>query len=230
MELMQLYVLHRSSSNVQAQWEQSAKVYFKRELQELSQQQYVIEKQERHAQAAKDFPALVNWSQSVSSADFAGRVHILSKTLQEICILLGSDSKYGRVISRFEQWFAHASDIRSSRASHDPDKTIDLEFIEDLGDGWTTEVAYLERKLYASSRELQKLGEPREGSSVARTISILRRTVASMLEELAFIKVIERDTVLLEARWVEDEVARTILKPGYEDAGDALHHHGIWHD
>jgi len=231
MQLAQLHLLHRSSATTQYQWEASAKTHFKRELQFLSKQEAELDRLERDHHAATNYPALVAWSQSASSAEFAERIQILSRTLQEVSSLLESGSKYERVIGMFEDWFACAQRIRSSRCDADRARGAELGFVEDICDGWKADVAYWERKLMASARELQKLGEPREGSSIARVVALLRGTVDGMLEELATVKAIERDLVMAEARWVEDEVAK-IAWDVRDDvtALDSLPRHGIWHE
>ena len=227
-ELVQLHLLHQSSSATQSQWEQSAKAYFEHELQQLSRQRAELETEERHNQASINYPALAEWSQSVSSVEFAERIQILSRNLHEICSVLDAGGKYERVIGVFEVWVTCASRIRSSRRNPTQDNKADLEFVEDIGDGWKAEVAYLERKLTISSQELQGLGKPREGSSIAHVLSLLKGTVASMLEELAAIKAIERDLAILEAKWMESEVAKIAQGIGDEaDASDSLPCRGV---
>lgn len=208
LELLQLHMLHRSSASVQAQWEQSAKEHFKRELQDLSLQQAEFEKRERQAQAAINYPALVEWSQSTNQAEFTERIQILSRNLHGVRDLLDVESKYQRVIDLFERWFANASRLRGSRITSKHDDEQGLEFIEDIGDGWRAEVTYLERKLNTSFREIQELGQPKEASSVAELVSLLKQAVASMLEELECVQIMERDLVTLEAKWVEEEAMR----------------------
>ncbi len=142
--------------------------------------------------------------------------------------MLERESKYERVISIFEAWFACAQRTRSSRCGP---AEAELEFVESIGDAWKADVAYWERKLMASARELRQLGEPRQGSRVARVVALLRGAVEGMLEELAAVKGIERDVLLAEARWVEGEVAK-IARDGRDDAValGSLTHCGIWHE
>lgn len=231
MQLAQLHILHRSSATIQSQWEASAKTHFKRELHSLSQQEAALQRLERDHQAAINYPALAAWSQSGSSAEFAERIQILSRNLHEICSLLEGRSKYGRVISMFETWFARAQRTRRARCGHGPEGEAELEFVESMGDGWRADVAYWERKLMASARELRQLGEPREGSRIARVVALLRGTVDGMVEELAAVQGIERDVVVAEARWVAEEVAKIAWDGRNDDAAlDSLTHHGIWHE
>jgi len=230
-QLAQLHLLHRSSATTQSQWETSAKTHFKRELQNLSTQEAELQRLERDHQAATNYPALAAWCHSASSAEFAERIQILSRTLQEISSLLEGGSKYERVIGVFEAWFACAQRTRSSRCGPGREGEAELEFVEDIGDGWKAHVAYWERKLMASARELQQLGEAREGSRIARVVALLRGTVDGMVEELAAVKAIERDVVMAEARWVEEEVAKMAWDVGDDAAAlDLLTRHGIWHE
>jgi len=227
-QLAQLHLLHRSSATTQSQWETSAQIHFKRELQNLSTQEAELQRLERDHHAAINYPALAAWCHSASSAEFAERIQVLSRTLQEISSLLEGGSKYERVIGIFEDWFASAQRTRSSRCGPGD---VELEFMESIGDGWKAEVAYWERKLMASARELQQLGEPREGSSIARVVALLRGAVDRMVEELAVVKALERDVVRAEARWVNEEVAKMAWDVGDDAAAlDSLTRHGIWHE
>jgi len=227
-QLAQLHLLHRSSATTQSQWETSAKTHFKRELRNLSTQEAELQRLERDRHAAINYPALAAWSRST---EFAERIQILSRTLQEISSLLEGGSKYERVIGVFEAWFAGAQRIRNSRCGPSREEEAELEFVESIGDGWKADVAYWERKLMASARELLQLGEPREGSRIARVVALLRGTVDGMVEELAVVKGIERDVVLAEARWVNEEVAKMAWDVGDDAAAlDSLTRHGIWHE
>lgn len=230
-QLAQLHLLHRSSATTHSQWEASAKTHFKRELQNLSTQEGELQRLERDHHAAINYPALAAWCHSAPSAEFAERIQILSRTLQEISGLLEGGSKYERVIGVFEAWFAGAQRVRNSRCGPSREEEAEMEFVEDIGEGWKADVAYWERKLMASARELQQLGEAREGSSIARVVALLRGTVDGMVEELAAVKAIERDVVVAEARWVEEEVAKIAWDVGDDAAAlDSLTRHGIWHE
>jgi len=227
-QLAQLHLLHRSSATTHSQWEASAKTHFKRQLQALSTQEAELQRLERDRHAATNYPALAAWCQS---AEFAERIQVLSRTLQEVSSLLEGGSKYERVIGIFEAWFASAQMVRSSRCSPGQEGEAELEFVESIGDGWKADVAYWERKLMASARELQQLGEPREGSCIARVVALLRGAVDGMVEELAAVKAIERDVVRAEARWVEEEVAKIAGDVGDDAAAlDSLTRYGLWHE
>ena len=131
----------------------------------------------------------------------------------------------------FEAWFAGAQRVRNSRCGPSREEEAEMEFVEDIGDGWKADVAHWERKLMASARELQPLGEAREGSRIARVVALLRGTVDGMVEELGAVKAIERDVVVAEARWVEEEVAKIAWDVGDDAAAlDSLTRHGIWHE
>lgn len=167
----------------------------------------------------------MEWSQSTAtaaaasrSADFAERVQILSRNLQEVSSLLEVESRYARVIGSFEKWVTVAQKIRGSRRCAGAKKgkveaKAELEFIEGLGEGWRSEVAFLERKLMACSREVQKLEAPREReegrtSTIARIVALLKSAVEGMLEELASVRAIERELLFREATWVKERTAR----------------------
>ncbi|KAL8823357.1 MAG: hypothetical protein Q9191_005929 [Dirinaria sp. TL-2023a] len=230
MELAQLHLLHRSSNAIQMEWEQIAQASFKRKTQQLSEQQAIVQDLERKKEAFINYPALRDWSQSTPSVEFAERIRILSKNLHDICILLNSGGKYHRVVDVFESWFAAASNIRHTRGYSIEEAKTEYAFLEDLGDGWKAEVASLERKLTTASRELQGLGNPTEGSSIAIIMSMLRSVTGSMLEELDSMRGVERDLMMLENSWIEQEVAK--ITKDFESelkTPEPSTRSGIWH-
>ena len=230
MELTQLHLLHRSSKAVQREWELSAQASLKRKVQQLSKHQAIVQDLEREKAASINYPALRDWSQSTPSVEFAERVQIVSKILHDICILLDPGGKYHRVVDIFESWFTAASHIRHTRGYSITEANTELAFVEDLGDDWKAEMASLERKLTAASRELQRLGSPSEGSSIATIMSLLKSVTGSMVEELESMKGVERDLMTLENSWIEHEVSKitTDFESELDTAGISTRS-GIWH-
>ena len=229
-ELAQLNLLHRSSNAIQMEWQQSAQASFKRKLQQLSKQQTIVQGLEREKEASIEYPALKDWSQSAPSIEFAERIQILSRNLRDICILLDSAGRYHRVVGDFESWFASASHIHDARNYSTRYAKTEPAFVEDLGDDWKADVASLERKITTASRELQRLGKPPEGSKIANIMSLLKNVTGSMLEELGSMRTIERDLVMLENSWIEQEVSKITLDLESEnDIAELSSGSGIWH-
>lgn len=230
MELAQLHLLHRSSNAIQMEWEQSAQTSFKRKVHQLSKHQAIVQDLERKKEASINYPALRDWGQSTPSVEFAERVRVVSKNLHDICILLDSGGKYHRVVDVFESWFTAASNIRHTRGYSIAGAKTEFAFVEDLEDGWKAEVASLERKLTAASRELQRLGNPTEGSSIATIMSWLKSVTGSMLEELGSMRGVEHDLMVLETLWIEQEVAKMTTDFESElDTPELSTRSGIWH-
>lgn len=230
MDLAQLHMLHGSSDAVQTAWEKSAQASFRQKLQRLSKQESLLRDIERQRHACINYPAWKVWGEGSSNIEFTERIQIVSQNLHDIAMLLDVGGKYSHVIAQFESWFASTSRIRNARSSGSSVSEVDIDFIEGIGDGWKAEVIALERKLSAAMRDLRKLGQPAEGSSIAVVISLLRDATVSMLEELTSLRVIEHDLITLEARWIEQEAAK--ITSGTQD--DALvaklpSLRGIWH-
>lgn len=203
MELAQLHLLHRSAFCVQAQWEASAKQSYEHRFHALYERHTELKEVAHQQQTLINHLALVQWSKGRSGAQIADKVQLLSNNISDICSLLISEGKLTRILEIFESWFAQALRVRSQRESTGRKLGRDLDFIEGIGDGWKAEAMVLERELTYSARDLESFGEVQSTSSLGRILSLYRKLMVGLLEELDLIQSIENGIMTQETSWIE---------------------------
>ena len=206
MEMAQLHLLHRSVASVQAQWEKSAKGSFEYRFSALYERHIELKEIALQQQTLINQLSLVHWSQGRSGAQVAEKVRLLSQNVSDICNLLDSEGKYTHILEIFESWFAQALRVRAQRESNGQEPSRDLTFIEGIGDGWKAEAMVLERELTYSARDLESFGEIPSTSSLCRILSMYRKLVTGLLEELDLIQWIETEIMSRETLWIESEI------------------------
>ena len=206
MELAQLHLLHRSVLSVQVQWEKSAKVSFEYQFGALRERHIELKEIAYQQQTLINQIALVRWSQGRSGAQISENVQLLSHRIAEICDLLGLDGKYTHILEVFESWFSQALRVRGQRESFGREKGRDLDLIDGIGDGWKAEAMVLERELTYSARDLEGFGEVFEKSTLCRILSMYRKLVMGLLEELDLVQWIENEIMSQERVWIESTI------------------------
>lgn len=201
-ELMQMHVLHRSACAVESQWERSARLVFRQRFENLIGQYTRISKEEHVAQERLNLLALAGWCQDNSNLQLAEKAQVLSQTIQDVQIMTDPGGKFTRVVAVFENWFEWSSRLLQSREEKQLATGQEVEFIQDLGDGWKAEIAVLERKLTFTARELGRLGSAREGSSLAFILTSLGKMITAMQDEIASIRIVETQILTQEQAWV----------------------------
>ena len=201
-ELLQMHMLHRSSYTVQSQWERSAKRVFRQRFEKLVGRYERIRTKEDDAQGRVNLLALTSWCQDYSKLQLAEKAQVLSQIIQDVQSMTDPGGKYTRVVEVFEQWFAWSSRLLHSREERQMPAEQEVEFVEDLGDGWKAELAVLERKLASMAREFSRLGPAREGSSLAFTLKSFGEMICSMQDEVASMRTIETQILTQEQVWV----------------------------
>lgn len=201
-ELLQMHVLHRSSYIVQCQWERSAEQVFRQRFEKLLGHYAELMIKEHDAQERLNLLALTDWCQDFSTLQLAEKAQVLSQTIQDVQIMTDPGGKYTRIISVFEQWFAWSSRLLQSRKEREISAKQEVEFVEDLGDGWKAGLAVLERKLASVTREFRRLGPAREGSSLASILKVLREMITTMQDEITSMRIIETQILIQEQAWV----------------------------
>ena len=206
-ELSQLHLMHRSATNVQLQWEESAKESFQNRFNDLYMRHIELKEIAHQQRTLLNQLALVEWCQGIPSASVAEKVQQVSRNIADIRSLLEPEGKYSRVLEVFGSWFARARQIESLRNT---DTVIiqrrDLTFIDGIGDGWKAEAMVLERELTYCLRELKGFGEIRAVSSLGRILSLHRTLVSNLLEELDVVQWIENEIIEHEGRWMEQTI------------------------
>ena len=206
LELAQLHLLHRSALSVQIQWEKSAKMSFVYRFNALYERHTELKEVTYQQQTLINQLSLVQWSQGRTGAQIAEKVQLLSHNVSDICNLLDSEGKYTHILEIFESWFAQALRVRGQRESKGQNIGRDLDFIEGIGDGWKAEAMVLERELTYFARDLEGFGEVRSPSSLSRLLSLYRKLIVGLLEELDLIQWIENGIMTQETSWVETTI------------------------
>ncbi|KAF6230318.1 hypothetical protein HO133_004658 [Letharia lupina] len=218
MEMAQLHLLHRSALSVQVQWEKSAKRSFEHRFSALYEQHTELKEVAHQQQSLINQSSLVQWSQGRSGVQIAEKAQLLSHNLSEICNLLDSEGKYTHILNIFESWFAQALRVRGQRESNGRKTGRDFDFIEGIGDGWKAEAMVLERELTYSARDLESFGEVQSPSNLCRILSMYRKLIIGLLEELDLIQWIENEVMNRETSWVESAI-RNLASNVSEDIG-----------
>ena len=206
MELAQLHLLHRSAFSVQVQLEESAKRSYEHRFNALSERHTELMEVAHQQQTLVNQLALVQWSQDRSGAQIADKVQLFSHNISDICNLLMSEGKLTRILEIFESWFAQALQVRRQRESSGRKLGRDLGFIEGIGDGWKAEAMLLERELTYSARDFESFGEVQSTSSLGRILSLYRKLMVGLLEELDLIQSIENGIMTQETSWIESTI------------------------
>ena len=216
MELAQLHLLHRSALHVQVQWEKSARRSFEHQFNALHERHTELKEVAHQQQALVDQLSLVQWSQSRPGAQIAEKVQLLSRSILDICNLLDSEGRYTCILETFESWLTQALKSRDQLDSVGENSGKHPNVIEDIGDGWKAEAMVLERELTYSGHDIKSFGEVLSTSSLCRILSVYRRLVAGLLEELDLIQWIEHEIKSQETSWIES-AGHKLTPNGSED-------------
>lgn len=229
-ELIQLHLLLRSATEVQHQWERSAKLCLQSHFELVRQKHVELDLRIKSQQASKNHSALIAWCDAMSRLELAEKLQLLSHNAFETSTLSEPGGRFMRVLDSFERWFSRAHRIRKSRKIPPGSVGCGLEFIESIGDDWKLEVATLEMKLASYSRELRNVVMPRADSNLACFLLLFQNFVGNLLEELDVIRGIERDVMAEETRWIENAILK--LPPDAHDSLKPLSsssYQGVWH-
>ena len=206
MELAQLHLLHRSVLPVQVQWEKSAKRSCEHRFGALYERHVELKEIAYQQQTLINQSSLVQWSQGRSGVQISEKVQLLSHNISDICNLLDLGGKYTHILEIFESWFAQALQVRGERGTNGRANAGDLKLIDGIGDGWKAEAMVLERELTYSARDLVSFGEVFQTSDLCRMLSIYRKLVVGLLEELDLIQWIENEIMSRETLWIESTI------------------------
>lgn len=206
MELAQLHLLHRSVLSVQVQWEKSAKGSLEHQFRALYERHIELKEIAYQQQTLINQLSLVHWSQGRSGAQIAEKVQLLSHSVSDVCNLLDLEGKYTHILEIFESWFAQALRVRGHRESNGRETGRGMDLIDGIGDGWKAEAMVLERELAYSARDLESFGEASKTSSLCRLLSMYRKLVHGLLDELDLIQWIESEIMSQETVWIQNTI------------------------
>ena len=213
MELAQLHLMHRSSHQVQQEWQESARMSLQKRFDDLHTRHEEMKEIARQQKTLLNQIALAEWCQGIPSMSITEKVQQVSQNITDLQCLLEPQGKYTRVLAVFESWFAGAKRIQGLRLHTDDSGARGLTLIDGIGDGWKAEAMVLERELTYCLRELRAFGEIREASSLGRMLSLHKALVSNLLEELDEIQWIESELMEREGTWMEltiDKLSTTI--------------------
>ncbi|RAL02351.1 uncharacterized protein BO80DRAFT_454045 [Aspergillus ibericus CBS 121593] len=226
-ELLQLSLVHLSSSQQHVEWEGNAEAQLRIEYDSVASDYRAALSEEKGYQTQLNGQALHYWLENSRERNgqqsFTEQVRVLSQVAEEVYDLSDSlGGRYAVIVQEFEAWFQGVEDIRTQRLR--PDRALDeVVFIDPLNQTWRNEASALVMKLELCLRQLQSLdilgyGEAGDlgGSALFRTATRLEEMANMMIEELNTIRKIESDVVKSERVWVS-QLARQLTAVSAHD-------------
>lgn len=205
-ELLQLHLLHRTSAEIQRQWEDSAESTLHHVYDDVAEGYRALRFNQGKAQERTDLQALRVWEASHDRHSFSEKMGLLSRTLQDLSNMDSEGGKFARVVTTFERWLVMREDAKEVGQPSNSSDTQGMEFLESLGEGWRADVTALEMRVASRTLDLKRLEQPLEGSSLAYLVEICSTLAAQMSEELRSMREIECEVLAREAAWVRRAV------------------------
>lgn len=205
-ELLELHLLHRTSVEIQRQWEQSAQSTLHRQYEGVVERYRALKFDQNKAQEQTDLKALREWGASHDISSFSRKVELLSQTLQDLGNIDNAGGKFALVTTTFERWIALSESVQELGQSIDAGYAQGTEFLEGLGEDWWAEVLTLEMRLASRALDLKRLGQPLQGSSIAYLVGICTTLVMQMSEEFKTMREIECEVLEKQAAWIRQAI------------------------
>ncbi|KAH0538665.1 hypothetical protein FGG08_004740 [Glutinoglossum americanum] len=227
-ELLQLHILHQSSTKVSHAWRQSAETKLRKRFEDVAQRYRKMAVLERKTQAQLNLCALKEFAHEGGAGQVLGeRIQVLGSVIPEIVNATGAGGKYIRLARGFERWIEWVEQIWEARDCDGKafNSRGELEFVECLGDGWRDEITSLSRKLGLWLQDLDNMGSSPAGSSLALVVAHCRCLTEGMLQELEMMRGMECEIVARESRWVS-EIAAELSAEETVEADSALTEEG----
>ena len=209
-ELSYLHLLHESSASIHKHWAQSAERFHQSHFNALVERHQDVKRQQRAQHTWRNEIALSRWASRFTTSEASRQIKSLSANITLLFHLLQPDGRYSHAIDLFESWFMHAEDVRRCRGGISEGTLPTLDFIEDLGDGWQTEMTQMERRLNVCARDLYTLGDAKPGSDLARVIASCRTAAEGMLDEVRLTQAIEQGIMSQEREWISGGIGNLI--------------------
>lgn len=209
-EVAYLHLLHQPAASIHKQWVDSAQRLHEIHFQNLAERQKAIERRHGAQRTQHNETALNDWVQRFTNLEASRQVKSLSSNISFISELFQPTGKYSRAIDVFKSWYVHAEEVRHCRSKDDIAKLPNLDFIDDLGDGWHAEMTQLERKLNVCARDLYMLGDLEATSDVATVITLCRTAAEGMLDEVRLTRAIEQGIMAQEREWISSGIGNLV--------------------
>ena len=207
-ELLQLHMLHRSSSATKAQWESSGEKHYRSRFQGLASDHKNMTIRESSFQEQVNASAIIAWGNGKDGLTIGSKIRKLSYILTEVVDASNPDGQYTCLLQSFEHWYSNASMIRQLRERTGSVYSHVEKSLEGIGDGWKAEADILKSKLLSSQTELVLLGEAYPQSDLTRCLDALLGMVTNMLEEIEAVQAIESQMLHDEEDWLKDALRR----------------------
>ncbi|KAF2643298.1 hypothetical protein P280DRAFT_393707, partial [Massarina eburnea CBS 473.64] len=202
-ELLQLHLLHSASAQTSKRWELSAQKGLRVKFDEVASLYQAMCEYERLGLEQNNLLALREWNGSNMPSGLVEHIQALSGPLNELPSLLVSGGRYHRLVHDFDQWITHVDEAWALRNGD----TIGYSgSLEGLGDDWKEENAVLTRKLASLLRDLIRLPQPAQGSSIASIVTTCKQLLEGLTDEMHVMQAIEHVVVAKEKQWVEDRL------------------------
>ena len=228
-ELLQLHLLHRTSVEVQRQWEHSAESTLRGQYEDVVERYRALRFKQSKAQERADLEALREWAASQAGCSFPEKIELLSRTLRDLGNIHSAGGKFAHVVTTFEQWMVLSERVKQLGQRTTANDVQDLEFLESLGEGWRSEVSALEMRLASRALDLKRLGQPLEGSCLAYLVGVSTTLVKQTLEELKIMREIEGEVLAVEAIWLKTTIDSIESEDGGEpENADLVIRKGVW--
>lgn len=205
-ELLQLHLLHRTSAEIQQQWENNAESTLLHQYQGVAEGYRTLRLKQAKAQERTDLLALKEWEASHDRHSFSEKVGLLSRTLHDLSNMDSKGGKFAHVVTTFDRWLVMSEDVKELGQRSNSSDTQGMKFLESLGEAWRADVAALEMRVASRTLDLKRLEQPLRGSSLAYLVEICSTLAAQMSEELRSMREIESEVLAREAAWVRRAV------------------------
>jgi hypothetical protein len=213
-ELLQLYLLHRSSAQMERRWQVSAKRSLQMTFEEVVGLHQTMLKHEQAGQEQKNLQAFIEWSNQSSSTSLNEKTQLLSGSLHELPALVEPGGRFQRLVGEYERWMVRVESMRSARVSMSNNRS-DLGPVEGLGDLWKVENAALIRKITSLAHDLGHLDQTSPGSSINCVVETCSALLQAFSDELQTMQSIEADVVSKEKDYVEACLQAIALDVGF---------------
>jgi hypothetical protein len=204
LDLLHLHLIHRGAPSVDILWHCSAEESYNHRFDDLVASYANLQAKEIGLEEQLNTAAILSWCRDAEETSIDRQIRLLSTAFTEVHQSTSSGGKYNNAILAFEHWFNTANMIQKSR--EDGVAMGQNGFVEELGDGWKSEVASLYATLATVSTNIKSLREAPEQSDLARCIKVLSTMIRNMQDELTAVKDIERDMVEQEKSWVTNSI------------------------
>ncbi|KFX97143.1 hypothetical protein O988_05001 [Pseudogymnoascus sp. VKM F-3808] len=206
-ELLQLHLLHRDATSVQAQWRDSARDKLGQKFETLVRKHEGLVAQEEAQHGKTNALALKVWADSgMPGWGLEEKIQVLDEVVTGVWSMGESGGKYARIVRRFERWMHTVVDIQQGRERGHLLDGDEVMFIEDIDGSWGDDCRVQARKLEEWRDKLADLGVVEVKSSLATAVEGCTTLVRGMLKELDIMRRVEKEVMKSEQVWIKEMI------------------------